>query len=129
MPRLAAPPLTMTYSAPAARAAKPFSIPSVSIARRSRRSEAIETWPFRAADRDAGRLVRGFAALGGDVSHQQSDELAVVVGDRSEKRALVASIGGDPAQLRLVLGAKRQAARLGEVDGAGRIVDRLRRPR
>ena len=68
-------------------------------------------------------------AIGGDISHQQSDELAVVVGDRSEKRALVAAIVGDPAQLRLVLGAKRQAARLGDVDVAGRVVDRLRRHR
>ena len=59
------------------------------------------------------------------MGHQQSDELAVVVGDRSEQRALIAAIVGDPAQLRLVLGAKRQAARLGDVGVAWRVVDRL----
>ena len=62
------------------------------------------------------------------MGHQQSNELAVVVGDRSEQRTLIAAIIGDPAQLRLVLGAKRQAARLGDVGVAWRVVDRLGAP-
>ena len=91
----------MTYSASAARAARPFSMPSVSIAFGPGRAETNKTELLRAADGDAGRRVWGLTAFGGDVGHQQSDELAVVVGDRGEQRALVATIVGDPAQLRL----------------------------
>ena len=87
------------------------------------RSEADKTKPLRAADRDAGRRMLRLAAVGGDVGHQQSNDLAVVVGDRRDKRALGAAIVADPAQLHRVLGAQGQAARFGEVNVAGRAVE------
>ena len=129
LPRLDAPPVTTTYSAPAALAASPFStLPSRP--RSGRQSEAIKAWLLCAADRGSTGPVGRLAAISGDVSHQQFDELAFVVRDGSKKRALVASIVGDPAQIEPhVLWADRQAARRLDEVTCGRACRRSARRR
>ena len=107
---------------------------------RSRRQTLLETfrldrpWPGRSKSNKSRSLCslygpaawgeRGFEAVSRDVGQHQPDDIAGVIGDGSDHNALVAAAVGDPTQQGCVLGLQRQAARLSDVDVAGRVVDR-----